>query len=51
VAILFSTDLGLKPPAADGPASAVTTWDSPAAASNAPPPPNPLRLRGSAGGR
>jgi len=51
VAILFSTDLGLKPPAADGPASAVTTWDSPAAASSAPPPPNPLRLRGAAGGR
>lgn len=51
VAILFSTDLGLKPPAADGPASAVTTWDSPAAASNAPAPPTPLRLRGAAGGR
>ena len=51
VAVLFSTDLGLKPPAADGPASAVTTWDSPAAASSAPPPPNPLRLRGAAGAR
>ena len=53
VALLFSTDLGLKPPAANGPASAITTWDSPAAASTAPPqaPPNPLRLRGAAGGR
>ena len=48
VAVLFSTDLGLKPPPADGPANAITTWDSPAAASTAPPkaPPNPLRLRG-----
>jgi len=53
VAVLFSTDLGLKPPAPDGPANAVTTWDSPAAASKASPPaaPNPLRLRGAAGGR
>jgi uncharacterized protein YkwD len=51
VAILFSTDLGLKPPAADSPASTVTSWDSPAAASIAPPKPEPLRLRGAAGGR
>ena len=51
VAVLFSTDLGLKPPAANGPASAITTWDSPAAASAIPPAPEPLRLRGSAGGR
>jgi uncharacterized protein YkwD len=51
VALLFSTDLGLKPPAANGPASAITTWDSPAAASVIPPAPEPLRLRGSAGGR
>ncbi len=53
VAVLFSTDLGLKPPAANGPANAVTTWDSPAAASTAPAktPPNPLRLRGTEGGR
>ena len=52
VTVLFSTDLGLKPPA-DGPATAVTTWDSPAAASAAPAsaPPNPLRLRGALGGR
>jgi len=48
VAVLFSTDLGLKPPPTGGPANAVTTWDSPAAASAAPSkaPPNPLRLRG-----
>jgi uncharacterized protein YkwD len=51
VAILFSTDLGLKPPAASDPASTVTNWDSPAAASTAPPKPEPLRLRGAAGGR
>ncbi len=36
VAVLFSTDLGLKPRGNDGPASAVTTWQSPAAASAAP---------------
>jgi uncharacterized protein YkwD len=53
VAVLFSTDLGLKAPSANGPANAVTTWDSPAAASTAPPkaPPNPLRLRGTEGSR
>jgi uncharacterized protein YkwD len=36
VAVLFSTDLGLKPRGSDGPANAVTTWESPAAASAAP---------------
>ncbi len=51
VAVLFSTDLGLKPPAANAPANAVTSWDSPAAASTAPPPPNPRRLRGTEGSR
>ncbi len=51
VAVLFSTDLGLKPPAANGPAGTITTWDSPAAASAPPPKPEPLRLRGAAGGR
>ena len=29
VAVLFSTDMGLPPPRPEGPASAVTTWDSP----------------------
>jgi uncharacterized protein YkwD len=51
VAVLFSTDMGLKPRGAESPASAVTTWESPAAAS-APPPKAPqdlLRLRGSEG--
>jgi hypothetical protein len=51
VAVLFSTDLGLKPPAANGPANAVTTWDSPAAASMPKGSPNPPRLRGTEGGR
>jgi uncharacterized protein YkwD len=53
VAVLFSTDLGLKPPTANAPANAVTTWDSPAAASTAAPKPapNPLRLRGTEGSR
>jgi uncharacterized protein YkwD len=52
VAVLFSTDLGLKPPA-DGPANAITTWDSPAAASTPPVKalPSPLRLRGTEGNR
>lgn len=51
VAVLFSTDLGLPPPRPEGPDSTVTRLDSPAAASNqpAPPPPNPLRLRGTLG--
>jgi hypothetical protein len=37
VALLFSTDMGLKPRADDGPANAVTSWESPVAASAAPP--------------
>jgi uncharacterized protein YkwD len=36
VAVLFSTDLGLKPRGPDGPANAVTSWESPKAASAAP---------------
>jgi len=48
VAVLFSTDMGLKPRGPQGPANAITSWDSPAAAS-ATPPPEPLRLRGAAG--
>jgi uncharacterized protein YkwD len=53
VAVLFSTDLGLPPPRPEGPASAVTTWSSPGAASAAPtkPQPDPLRLRGTEGGQ
>jgi uncharacterized protein YkwD len=54
VAVLFSTDMGLPPPKPEGPASAVTTWVSPAAASaDAPVKPsgNPLRLRGAEGGQ
>ena len=48
VAVLFSTDLGLKPRGSDGPANAVTTWESPAAASAAPAKAPPARpgLRG-----
>jgi hypothetical protein len=53
VAVLFSTDLGLPPPKPQGPASAVTSWASPAAASAppTPPPSAPLRLRGAEGGQ
>ena len=53
VAVLFSTDMGLPPPKPEGPASAVTTWASPAAASAPPakPPSDPLRLRGTEGGQ
>jgi len=54
VAVLFSTDMGLPPPKPEGPASAVTTWVSPAAASAAAPVKpsgNPLRLRGAEGGQ
>jgi uncharacterized protein YkwD len=54
VALLFSTDMGLKPRADDGPANAVTSWESPVAASAAPPakilPASP-RLRGAEGVR
>lgn len=51
VAVLFSTDLGLPPPKANGPASTVTSLDSPSAASTVPPgaQPPPLRLRGALG--
>jgi uncharacterized protein YkwD len=53
VAVLFSTDMGLPPPKPEGPASAVTTWASPTAASAASnkPPGEPLRLRGAEGGK
>ena len=54
VAVLFSTDMGLPPPKPEGPASAVTSWVSPAAASAAAPVKpsgNPLRLRGAEGGQ
>ena len=53
VALLFSTDLGLPPPKPEGPATTATPFDSPAAASAAPQPPapDPLRLRGTTGGR
>jgi uncharacterized protein YkwD len=51
VALLFSTDMGLPPPPADGPASTVTSFDSAHAAQTAPPGqgPGPLRLRGAQG--
>lgn len=51
VALLFSTDMGLKPRPPEGPANAVTAFESPAAAA-APPPPapaDPMRLRGTVG--
>jgi len=51
VAVLFSTDMGLPPPKPEGPANAVTSWTSPAAASAVPAKPQgqPLRLRGAEG--
>ncbi len=51
VAVLFSTDLGLPPPKANGPASTVTSLGSPSAASSVPAgaQPPPLRLRGALG--
>ena len=49
VAVLFSTDLGLPPPKSGGPASTVTSLESPAAASTPPANPAPLRLRGTVG--
>ncbi len=55
VAMLFSTDMGLKPRPDEGPAPAVTNWESPMAAAQAPAPkvPSPKtdspRLRGSQG--
>jgi uncharacterized protein YkwD len=52
VAVLFSTDMGLKPRTDGNPANAVTSWESPAAAAGAPVPKNdPPRLRGSEGAR
>src|SRR6202012_2958142 len=36
VAVLFSTDMGLPPPPSEGPASAVTSWASPADAQAVP---------------
>ena len=53
VAVLFSTDMGLPPPKAEGPANAVTSWASPAAARAAPvaAQSDPLRLRGAEGGQ
>jgi len=52
VAVLFSTDMGLPPTKPEGPASAITTWASPAAASAAANKPamEPLRLRGAQDG-
>ncbi len=52
VTVLFSTDMGLPPHAPEGPASAVSKWDSPSAASAAPADSSslpPLRLRGPEG--
>src|SRR6185503_9247961 len=55
VAILFSTDMGLKPRVDEGPATAVTSWESPSAAARAPVSKAPAaktdspRLRGSQG--
>lgn len=54
VALLFSTDMGLPPPKAGGPASAVSSYASPDAARDdkpVDPNPAPIRLRGSEGGR
>ncbi len=53
VALLFSTDMGLKPREATSPANAVTSWESPAAASAplAKPSLQPPRLRGAEGAR
>jgi len=50
VAILFSTDMGLKPQAGEGPANAVTSLESPSAAAPVPKADAP-RLRGSQGER
>lgn len=58
VTLLFSTDMGLKPRASEGPANAVSSWESPSAATQAPGPKAPPatkidspRLRGSQGMR
>jgi uncharacterized protein YkwD len=51
VAVLFSTDMGLKPRPPEGPANAVTAFESPAAAAGTPPTKqdDALRLRGAVG--
>ena len=51
VAILFSTDMGLKPRADEGPANAVTSLESPSSANPPVPKPDPPHLRGSQGVR
>jgi len=57
VAVLFSTDMGLKPRADANPVTSVTSWESPSAAAGAPAPNAPVakpdspRLRGSQGMR
>jgi uncharacterized protein YkwD len=51
VALLFSTDMGLKPRAAESPANAVTSWESPTAASVPATKTAPPRLRGAEGVR
>jgi uncharacterized protein YkwD len=51
VAVLFSTDMGLKPRAAETPANAVTSLASPSAASAPNSKADPPRLRGSQGAR
>jgi uncharacterized protein YkwD len=57
VAMLFSTDMGLKPRLDEGPATAITSWESPSAAATAPASKAPAaktdspRLRGSQGMR
>jgi hypothetical protein len=57
VAMLFSTDMGLKPRLDEGAATAITSWESPSAAAKAPAPKAPAaktdspRLRGSQGVR
>lgn len=49
VALLFSTDMGLKPRPPEGPANAVTAFESPAAAAPPPAAVDPMRLRGTVG--
>jgi uncharacterized protein YkwD len=50
VAVLFTTDLGLKPRPPEAPANAVTAFESPAAAAGMPPTKqDALRLRGAVG--
>jgi uncharacterized protein YkwD len=51
VAILFSTDMGLKPRPDENPANAVTSLESPSAAAGSPPKTDSPRLRGSQGAR